>query len=613
LTKLEAGIKNRGIVIPSGLIYGQKLNLLLKSLTWSAPEQFDAFPIRFRAVAADIETGKEVVLSRGDITTAMRASLSIPGVFAPVKWNDRLLVDGGFANNVPVKLARELGAEILIVVDLRTKPKRKEELNSPFSIMNQTIGFQILQNSNKQIQHLDAKDVLIQPDTSNNSSTDFAQAVNMVNLGVIATQNAADQLKRFSLSEHAYQQYLAGVRKRADDKPIIDNITVRNDSRLNSQVIKSQLNTKIGEPLSIPVLNSDLEKIYGLDIFQTVDYDVTETPTGTHLVINAREKDWGPYYIGFGIASEDSSNVQAAASYTVTPINSKGGEWHSEIQVGYNQSILTEFYQPLDNQLRYFVKTRAAYRETHTGRYVDGKKASDYLSTMNQFAVGTGRLIGTCCKVYFNLITGSRNSKPVVGDLNVESNTYDIGAWSTGISYDQLDSLNFPKTGLLANVTWTEEKKSLGSDLNQDRLQINLVQAGSWQKNTVLLRAALGGVMNSEEPTSSGFAVGGFFNLSGYKKDEFSGPYAGVLNMIYYRELGKIPTTLNIPFYAGLSIEVGNVWDNRDNIRADSILTSGSVLLAMDTPLGPVYIARGFAEGGRSNSYIFLGRSFTFF
>jgi NTE family protein len=613
LAKLEAGIKNGGIMIPSGLVYGQKMNLLLKSLTLSAPEQFDAFPIRYRAVAADIETGEAVVLSRGNVATAMRASLSIPGVFAPVEWNGRLLVDGGFANNVPVGLAQELGAEILIVVDLSTKPKPKEQLTSPFSIMNQTIGFQILQNSNKQLQLLGAEDVLIHPDTSDYSSTDFAEAADMVTLGVIASRNAADQLKRFSLPEPAYQQYLAGIRKKADKERIIDDITVQNDSRLNSQIIKSQVTTKIGQPLSLPILNADLAKIYGLDIFQTVDYEVTDSPTGARLDITAREKDWGPHYIGFGIASEDSSNVQAAASYTVTPINSKGGEWHSEIQFGYNQSVLTEFYQPLDNQLHYFVKTWAAYRETHTGRYVGGKKAADYLSTMNQFGVGTGRLIGYCCKIYFNLITGSRNSKPVVGDLNVDSNTYDIGAWSTGISYDQLDSLNFPTTGSLANVAWTEEKKSLGSDLDQDRLQINLLRAGSWQKNTMLLRVGLGGVMESEDPTVSGFTIGGFFNLSGYKKDEFSGPYAGVLSMVYYRELGKIPTTLNIPFYAGFSLEAGNAWNSRDDIGADSFLLAGSVLLAMDTPLGPLYVARGFAEGGRSNSYIFLGRSFTFF
>jgi NTE family protein len=128
-----------------------------------------------------------------------------------------------------------------------------------------------------------------------------------------------------------------------------------------------------------------------------------------------------------------------------------------------------------------------------------------------------------------------------------------------------------------------------------------------------LLGAGLGGVIKSEVPTSSGFAIGGFFNLSGYEKSEFSGRYAGILRMAYFREVGKIPSTLNIPIYAGFSLEAGNVWNNWDNVRADSMLFAGSVLLAMDTPLGPLYVARGFAEEGRSKSYVFLGRSFTFF
>ena len=163
LIKLEAGLKNGKIVIPTGLVQGQKLNLLLKSLTFSAPEKFDSLPIRFRAVAADIETGEAVIMSDGGLATAMRASLSIPGVFTPVKWKDRLLVDGGFANNIPVELARELGADILIVVDLSSEPRKRGELSSPFSILNQTLGFQILHNSEEQLSMMRADDILLQP------------------------------------------------------------------------------------------------------------------------------------------------------------------------------------------------------------------------------------------------------------------------------------------------------------------------------------------------------------------------------------------------------------------------------------------------------------------
>ncbi len=612
LFKLDAGVKHAGITIPSGPIYGQKISARLKALTLFAPRDFDALPIKYRAVAADIETGEEVVLSHGDLATAMRASLSIPGIFAPVDWDGRVLVDGGLANNVPVQLARELGAEVLIVVDLNSKPKAKEQLTSPFSILNQILGFHILQNSIAQLQQVGTSDVLIQPDTSGYSSTDFTLAAALVQLGVQEGRNAADQLRRFSLSEDAYRNYLARTRKQPQALPTVEAIHLRNDSHLKAAVLKSLLKTTTGKPLNIEDLNADLDTLYGLDIFQSVDYDLTRTAAGAQLDINARQKSWGPDYLGFGLVSvaEERGNIQLAADYTVTPFNADGGEWRSEAQVGYNKSLLSEFYQPLDDQLRYNLSTWAAYRETHFGRYVEGKKAAEYIVATSQAGIGAARLFGNCCKLHVDLVSGVRNTEPVVGDVNVGTGKYDIGAWTAGINYDRLDNVNFPRHGALANAGWTMEKKSLGSDLDQGKAQVSLLNATSWQRNTLLFWGSLGGVVKSEAAAPTGYAVGGFFNLSGYERDELSGRYAGVLRMMYVRELARIPFTLALPFYAGFTLEAGNVWDRRADISAHSALAAGALLLALDTPVGPLYIAKGFAEKERSKSYVFLGRSF---
>ena len=144
---IDAGFKHGKFILPTGLIQGQKLDMLLKALLPSAPNDFGSLPIPFAAVAADIETGEEVVLNHGDIVTAMRASMSIPGVFTPVEMHDKVLVDGGFLNNVPIRLAREMGADRLIVVDLSGELLKRDELSSPLSILNQTLGFLIQQNT----------------------------------------------------------------------------------------------------------------------------------------------------------------------------------------------------------------------------------------------------------------------------------------------------------------------------------------------------------------------------------------------------------------------------------------------------------------------------------
>jgi NTE family protein len=617
LIKLETGLKDWALVIPTGLVQGQKLNLMLKSLTLGTPKHFDDLPVRFRAVAADIETGEAVVISDGGLATAMRASLSIPGVFAPVEWNGRLLVDGGFANNVPVKLARELGADILIVVDLSDGPKRREELSSPLDILNQTLGFEISRNSADQLEALGPEDVLIQPDMGNYSSTDFKSHADLIARGVSATTPLSSRLKRLSLSENDYKAYQASLHRTRETSPRIDNIVIDNQSRLSTAVVKSHIEAVAGERLDLPGLERDLARLYGLNIFKSVDYDIVQAPAETQLVVRTEEKDWGPSYVRFGINLESdlegSNKYNVAASYTRTPINASGGEWYMVFQVGHDQRFLTELFQPLDKHLRYHVNTWAAYSETHYPRYESGRLAADYIVASSQIGIGAGRLFDNWGILHIQVSTGSGDTRPIIGDLSIGKNNFNAGSWEIGFGYDQLDSLNFPKNGSLLDLSWNSSKKALGADAEQDRLNVSLLRAATWGKNTFTLWCGLGGVIHSDVPTQTGYALGGLFSLSGYANSELSGRYAGVLRLIYFRQLGGQQSVLNIPFYVGGSLETGNVWNDRRDIGSDSLLMAGSLLIALDTPLGPFYLARGFAEGGRTRSYLFLGRSFTFF
>jgi NTE family protein len=187
------------------------------------------------------------------------------------------------------------------------------------------------------------------------------------------------------------------------------------------------------------------------------------------------------------------------------------------------------------------------------------------------------------------------------------------GSWNVSFGYDQLDSLNFPKNGALFTAVWSGSRKALGADFEQDNLSVSLLRAATWGKNTFTAWAGLAGVIDSGTPTAAGYAIGGFLSLSGYGNYELVGRYAGVLRLIYFREVGSSQAVFNIPFYVGGSLETGNVWNDTDDIGFDSLLAAGSLIVAFDTPLGPLYLARGFAEGGRTKSYLFLGRSFTFF
>ncbi|MEW8339855.1 MAG: patatin-like phospholipase family protein [Candidatus Thiodiazotropha taylori] len=617
LIKQEAGIKDWNLVIPKGLLQGQQLRLRLKSLTLLAPEDFDLLPIRFRAVGADIETGKAVTLAKGSLSTAMLASMAIPGVFAPVDWHGRLLVDGGFANNLPVQQALDLGADILIVVDLSSAPQSREGLSSPLSILNQIMGFTILRNTQQQLAKLTDNDILIKPDLGNHSSTDFWRAAEMIDNGITAANQVAQQLAQLSITEQQYGAHLASIRQREKATPVIDRISFDNQSPLSTDVLQANISASTGDKLDIAKLEEEINQLYGMNIFGQVDYTLLQKEQGNELKIRATEKEWGPNYLRFGLTMEtnfDGSGIfNLASSHTMTPINSMGGEWRTELQIGHDQRITTELYQPLDNHLRYYFRTLLGYYETHAGVFESGRQVVDLNVNYSNFLLAGGRQFGNWGQLEIGAYAGSGDVSPYIGDLSTSSEDIKFGTWVVTFTYDQLDSINFPRDGLMANLSWSASRDELGAEQEYDTFNINGLWANTWNKNTLMLWAGAAGVTNTDEPVNNGFSIGGLFNLSGYRESELAGRYAGLIRFIYLRELGDSRSVLKIPVYAGISLEAGNVWDDRDDIAFDSLRTAGSITLSMDSPLGPIYLARGFAESGRTENYLYLGRTFSFF
>jgi len=617
LIKLEAGFKNGSFKLPTGLIQGQKLDLMLRSLMPDAPDNFDELPIPFRAVAQDIESGEVVAMGTGDIVSAMRGSMTIPGVFAPVEREGRLLVDGGFANNLPVQLARAMGADILIVVDLSGELLKRDKLTSPLSILNQNMGFMIKRNTRAQLAALGDKDILIQPDLNTFSSTDFWRVAEMIKQGSIAARLQTSRLGQHSLTESDYQARANRLRSRQPVAKMINKIVLDNDSKLAPEVIKSYITVKPGERLNIASLEKDIQRLYGLNIFEQVSYEITGPDDSAVLTIHIRKKSWGPNYIRFGLNLESnfqgSSRYNLASSITSTPINSYGGEWRTELQIGSDQYISTEFYQPLDEAQDYFARANATYSELHFARYQDGEQLSDYKNSSATLNLSLGRNFSNHTQFQVGVIKGKGDTDLLIGSRPAPEQDFNLGAGYVSLAYDQLDSVNFPKHGALSSVRWVSSRESLGADVDQDSVAINTLWAKTWGRNTFILWAGLTGVVESDTPAADSFALGGFLNLSGYRKQELTGRYAGIARLIYFNKMGGNESLFNIPFYVGGSLEAGNTWNNKDDISTSSLKTAGSLIVSFDTPVGPLYLAKGFANGGNSEYYFFLGRSFTFF
>jgi NTE family protein len=574
---------------------------------------FDSLPIPYRAVAADLETGKEVVLAAGSLAKAIRASMAVPAAFDPVEIDGRLLVDGGIVNNVPVSVARTMGAEVFIVVDVGSGLASREDIKSALDVSGQLAGFLFTINTEEQLKTLSSRDVLIRPQLGDIGGGSFGRVAEAIPAGEASARTALEALRRYSLDPEQYARHLAARGQRRPRPPLIDFVRINNQSRVSDAIIAERISAKPGEPLDVRQLEEDIGTIYGLDIFQSVRYDVVRENGKTGLVISAKEKYWGPGYLQFGLVSsndlEGDATIRFGVVHWLTEINELNGEWRTGVQIGDQSAIFTEVHQPLDPLSRYFVSGRADYRRRNVNVFDDaGNKISRYRSSTWGLELGLGREFGTWGEGRLGYRRRSGTAEINIGapapDIDV-----DRGELFLRLSDDRLDNLYFPRTGHAGRLEYRAAREQYGAGSDYDQLELGYTSAISWGSNTILGALAGGTTLDDDAPFEELFRLGGFLRLSGLQEDQLSGQHAGLLGLIYRRRL------YNVQFfetYFGVSAEWGNVWQTSEDISFDNGLFAGSVFLGLDTPIGPVYVAYGRTETGRDSAYIYIGPRFVF-
>jgi NTE family protein len=616
LVRFDAGVREGKLALPRGLIQGQNLNFILKSrlIHTATVADFDRLRIPFRAVAADIETGEAVVLGAGDLAEAIRASMSIPGVFAPIDLAGRLLVDGGIADNLPVDVARRMGADVLIAVNIGTLRRPREKLTSAMTITAQVMTIMIQKNTDEQIAALGAKDILLQPSLGDIGSSDFAMAPEAIRIGEEEARRSITHLAGLSLPPVAYENWLAVQRQPPVVLPVIAGVVVDNKSPIGEGVVRAQIRTKPGEPLNLDTLEGDLKRVYSIDTFEKADFQLSQKDGETGLLITTREKSWGPHYLRFGMSLVDDLHGDAgynlSASLTSTALNRLGAEWKNQIQIGDTPRFFSEFYQPLDESLRYFIAPRVEYKSWNINNYSGGVLLSQYRASAVEAGLDIGRQFGNWGQVRLGLRRGYGNVGVRVGPPEPEVK-FNSGAVFTSFSYNRLDNFNFPHRGTAVNVIWMIPRTELGSDFSGNGLVVSWLSAKTIARHTFLAGLAFQSTLSNEAPLQNTYALGGFLNLSGYAAEELYGQHTGIARLIYYYRLADTGLgEFHMPLYAGFSLEAGNAWATRSDISGRTLIYAGSILVGAETYLGPIYLAYGQAEGGRHSLYLSLGHKF---
>ena len=609
----ELGARGTELVLPKGAIQGQKLDLLLRELTLGVSHisEYDDLPIPFRAIASDIESGEIWVMDKGDLAQSIRASMSVPGVFAPVSIDDHLLVDGGIVGNLAVHVMQEMDVDIIIAVDVEFPMYTRDELGSALTISEQVLTILIRKETLRQIERLGEQDILIRPELGTFASTDFGGILSTIEPGQKATRQQATRLASLSLGQSRWDQYLAHRSQPVAPASHLAFVRVIHDGELAPQVLTSKLNVEAGDPIDHEVLAHNADQLYGLGLYEQVSYQLLEEHGDTGVEYQARTKSWGPNLVQFGVSLEDdfegSTGVNLEARLTRVGINRLGAEWRNDFRLGTDPKLFSEFYQPLSFDSRLFVAPHINVEQSNINAFADDATIARVRVSEAEAGFDLGRELGRTGEFRIGAYRGLGETRVKVGDPALPNTDFDTGGVFARLRFDSFDSARFPRSGLRSDIRWTLSRPGFGADLKFETIEGEATQTWSRGKNSLQLGLSYATTLESDSGIQDFFPLGGFLRLSGLERGEIAGPHAALAKLVYYRRVGDTSGFLDTPVYLGLSAEAGNVWRNRSDMSLDSTLTSGSVFVGLDSFLGPVYLAAGFAEHGQSNFYLFIG------
>ncbi|RLA31370.1 MAG: hypothetical protein DRR15_13335 [Gammaproteobacteria bacterium] len=613
----EAGIRDGKIGFPTGLLQGQQLELLLRRLfaDVSHIKNFDELSIPFRAVATNLATMKPMIFDSGDLSTAVRASMSVPGAFEPVHYNDMVLVDGGIVDNVPADVAREMGADILIIVDVRTPLFSAAELNSIGAVLNQVINGLMTAETDRELSNLGPDDILIYPDLRDLSSADFPRSPEAIAWGEEAAVGHLAQLKTLRLPAADYAAHESGRAIAATAPPQINQINVGHESIDTQNTVAALLGWQEDQPLDIERLESGITEIYSDGRHSKIQYEVVPNGDITDLDINLTDKSWGPTVVEAALRVSDNfdgdSNFLLSVETLTNHINSRGGKWINRARLGIRTGIFSEFYQPLSANHRNFIAPSLEY----TARNVNVTSTTDQTIWRDQrgiFAIDVGHAFGNHAEIRLGYELGHADTRIIVGDTIIDSATnFTISQLTLEYLRDTLDDSAFPKTGLFFDAKINHPLESLGADANSPAYFLDIYKPVSVGRGTFLFGLSANGATDDDLIFQEILSLGGITRLSGYQPDELFGRYTGLASIGYYRRMGSDKDSLlGTPVYIGGSIEAGGVWFTRDDISTDSLQMAGSIFAGIDSPIGPIYFAYGHAEGGVNSIYLNVGSLF---
>ncbi|MGZ5182393.1 MAG: patatin-like phospholipase family protein, partial [Ramlibacter sp.] len=605
---LEFGITNEGIRAAHGVVGGQKIKLFFNTLVGAdrGERRIEDLALPVAIVATDIGTGEKLVFRSGELSAAMRASMSVPALLAPVPYRGRYLVDGGLVDNLPVdEVMAACQPDVVIAVDVGSPLARPEDMTTMGAITGQTIGVLTEQNAERSRAMLKPGDIYIRPRLAGITAADFNEFRAGAESGREAAQAQAAALARYALPQADYDAWAARLQRPQPPSPRVDEVQITGLKRVNPAFVARHIRIRAGDRFDAARLERDLARVYGDGDVENVDYSLVTVEGRTILRIAVTEKSWGPDYVRSGVfieATDRETEFAVRGALHRKWLNSLGAQWLSGFQVGERSSLYTEFYQPFDARQRWFAEPALGFKRDRLNVYENDNRVAEYLIRQKQAFFNLGANIGVLGALRVGYLYRKLDASVETGATTLPSGDTTLKGWQVLLEFDQFDRPFFPSTGWYGRLGYYNAQDGAYS-----RLSADLRAARTWGPYVVNGRYAYLSSPKGRLPLGDAGALGGFLQLSGYARDQILAGDLRIASVRGERIIARSPFGLRGDLRVGLSLEAGRAHDRFTETGLDGWQQAGAIYLGGETPLGPLYVGAGYAKGGHRSLYLFLG------
>lgn len=614
LSAITLGVDGEGVHLPRSVVGSQNIDRFLRELTQDTYlKSFKELPIPFQAVATNLVSGDIKVFDSGDLATAMRASMAVPGAFDLVELDGNLYVDGMFVRNLPVEEVKGKCADVVIAVDVGTPTLKANEIHSLLDIAAQAMNVATGRNVIEQRKLLGPQDVLIQPDLTGYTPASFVEAPKIIARGRKLDEATLARLSSLSVDEASYARWQTGLGAFLAKKPGgYDRIEVADSGFVPIEQVREKIE-KPRPPENQAELLNRLDGLHATGDYDRINYFLRDDNGQRVATVMPLTRSVGPNYLRFGTEiSFDTyrkSEIALLANYQMTWLNRWGGQWRNDVRLGSDSELLSEFYQPLGLS-PWFVAPNIVLTARDQPIYdSNGRHLWDVSLDSREGGLDFGYSLGRYGELRLGGYTRSVSTSIETGLGAGNSDKVRDKGLRALVVVDQLDNPRFPRHGYhfgmryrIGDAEDSDSERGKQRELNASADYAQTIGVTTWRSTLQYTTTQGAGLSDLGQ-------LGGFLQLSGLQTNQLLGQTSAFGRLMAYKQISPLMPTLGSGTYLGASLELGRVYKQLLNGEATPLIPSASLWIGVDTFMGPLYLGAGWSNyrGANFGGYLYLG------